>query len=164
MSHYPAIFRLALLVAIITGPEALQAQGAPPVIENYQIQRTSVSGRDGLAFTCEVRNVDRVRLLEDGREIPARIQLPDGSFGWPPSMPAFKTTGTDGAFTLVAENKASRVEARGSYGEKGCFAWLTPPGTHWTRCRKGGIVAAKLSTAPAQGEARGTASGRVTSD
>ncbi|EPX75776.1 hypothetical protein [Salipiger mucosus] len=164
LSAYLRVALAALIFPLLVPVAPALAQGGPPVIEVFRIERAQVSGRAGLAFTWQVENVGRVRLLHDGREVEARIQLPDGSFGWPPDMPgAFRTTGTTGTYTLIAENARGRVEARGSYRDGGCFAWLVPPGTHWTRCRRGGLVASNLSTTLAPGPARCNITGSVTS-
>lgn len=140
------------------------ASSDPPVIENFQIEREKKDGRWTLVFTWSARNVDRVTLLDDGRPMEARIQLPDGSFGWPPQMPrAFRTTGTQGTYTLIAENDAGRVEARGRYDGNTCFAWRVPPGTHWSRCRKDGQIAKDLSVTVALGPPRCSVEGQVRS-
>jgi hypothetical protein len=163
LTSHRAAFTVALALFMALAAPALTQEG-PPLIRNYQIELTEVGGRTGLTFTWQVENVDRVRLLNDGREIEARIQLPDGSFGWPPEMPgAFRTSGTDGVYALVAENPLGRVEARGSYREHSCYAWLVPPGTHWTRCRRGGVVASNLATTVAPGPMLCDVVGHVTS-
>lgn len=152
------------LLWFVWSNESSLAQSDPPIIVNYQIQRTTENGRDWLVFTWEALNVDRVTLLHDGREMQSRNQLPDGSFGWPPTMPgAFQTTGTSGTYTLIAENQSGRVEARAKFEGGTCYAWLVPPGNHWSRCRRGGQIASNLSTTAPAGRPRCSGKGRVTS-
>jgi hypothetical protein len=133
----------------------LQAQE----IVEFRIFREDDGGRTWLRLGWSVTGVNRVRLFESGREIASRIQLPNGSFGWPAEMPdAFRLQGADGDFTLVAEGAGGRVSARGTYGENGCMAWLSPPDRHWQRCRVGGVIASNLRPAAAGG-ASATCSG-----
>lgn len=156
----------ALLVGSLFGGAAgfANAQTTGPTIATYQIERVERDGRDFLVFTWDVRNVDRVTLLRDGREIPARFQLDDGSLGWPPKMQgAFSTMNVVSVYTLVAENPSGRVEARGMYYRRVCYSWLVPPATRWSRCRRGGVVAANLSTTGAAAKPQCTVEGRVTS-
>ena len=124
---------------------AVSANGAP-VIEVFKIERVKERGMNWLQFTWKVRNVDRVTFLEDGRPAESRIQLSDGSFGWPADMPgAYKIGTNSGSFTLIARNSKGKVSAVGRYTRGVCYAWNDPPGTHWSRCRRGGVIARNLS-------------------
>lgn len=143
------------LLGVLCAPATSQAQSGQPVIEVFRIEKVVRDGRRWLEFSWDVRNTDRVHLLQDGRAMESRIQLRDGSFGWPPNMPGGFRIGTDaGNFTLVAQNPLGRVEAKARIEPRGCFAFLTPPGRNWTRCRAGGVIASNLgagnttSTAP----------------
>lgn len=159
------LLALGLAVWLMGSVQPGLAQSGPPSIVAYKFERTTEDGRQWLSLGWEALNVDRVILLHDEKELSARIQLPDGSFGWPPTMPigAFKTTGLTGTYTLVAENQHGRVQARAKLDDTSCHRWLVPPGTHWERCRKGGVIAENLSTTPSAGPPRCTVEGRVTS-
>ncbi|WP_223421522.1 hypothetical protein [Tateyamaria pelophila] len=125
------------------------SQSGPPTIVSFKVEKTFRDGHTWLTFSWDTRNVIRVILLEGGREMESRTQLSDGSFGWPAKMPpAFSIRTNSGNFTLRVENQLGRVEATASYRDGTCFAWLTPPGTHWSRCRVGGVIATNLSTVP----------------
>ena len=154
---------LASLILSLFSASSINAQSDSPVIDVFRIEKTVQDGRPWLIFSWRLLNTDRAILLEDGRPIPARSQLPDGSIGWPPVADrAFRVSGSEGSFTIVAQNEFGRVEARARLGDGGCFTWLVPPDSHWARCRQGGIIASGLSTegAPQSGNVTVRVTGR----
>jgi len=169
-ARFLAITLQGLVLWLMAAPFALapagaaRAQTGPPEIVEFRIRKQVEDGRTWLVFSWQARNVDRVRLFEEGREKQSRIQLSDGSFGWPARMPgAFRIGTGTGNFELVAQNAAGRVSARTRIDGSGCFALLDPPGRAWQRCKVGGLIAANLTPSPAPGPARCSGGGVVTS-
>jgi hypothetical protein len=76
-----------------------------PRIAFFRVVPTVLDGERWYEFHWEVLDADRVRLFSDKKEMGARIQLPDGSIGWPSSMSGSMRTKLTRptTFTLLAE-------------------------------------------------------------
>ncbi|MFQ5467010.1 MAG: RICIN domain-containing protein [Kiloniellaceae bacterium] len=105
-------------ILLVGSSNALLAQTGPqssaPKILLFRILPTMLDGEQWYEFHWEVMNTDRVRLLKNDREMRGRVQLPDGSIGWPLSMSgSLKSKLTKMAtYELVAENRTGRSVSR----------------------------------------------------
>jgi hypothetical protein len=103
---------VSVLGSALLGP--VPALAEEPRIVFFRVDPTVRNGETWHEFHWEVLGVDRVRLFSDRGEMESRIQLDDGSFGWPASMPgalSMKLGLTPNCFRLVAEGpRGGRVE------------------------------------------------------
>jgi hypothetical protein len=82
-----------------------------PTISSFRASPTLVKPGQSVKFFWEVRNAESVRFHEGNDEIESRIELSDGSFGWPLSMTGYflttqpKTT----TYTLVAKSREGKI-------------------------------------------------------
>jgi len=99
---------LAFIFLLI--PDLLQATPLPTIL-SFTASPTVVDVGEDVKFFWEVKNAKSVRLFEDNEEIESRIQLPNGSFGWPLTMPgAFSTSQPKTtAYKLVAANREGKT-------------------------------------------------------
>lgn len=104
---------LVALLAALWGSAAL----AKPTIDFFRVVSVEIGGEQWYEFHWKVEGASRVRLFEDSRELESRIQLPDGSFGWPPSMNGSYRTKPSRShrYQLVAEDaRGASVTRRAS--------------------------------------------------
>jgi hypothetical protein len=104
-----------LLFILLVAPTLLQAQQSAslPTILSFEINPTTVEDLDGewIEFSWRTKDVDRVRLYRDGREIKGRNQLGSGEFGFPTLLAGgFKIQNSKSAtYELVAENEHGKT-------------------------------------------------------
>ncbi len=118
---------ICCLSLLITPIGALSAQerhdSSEARILQFQVLPTTEDGVQWHTFHWDVANTMKVKLFQDGSEIPGRSQLRDGSVGWPLSMsgalrmrlkaPAtFKLVATDRAGHSVSQIQRSEVGNR----------------------------------------------------
>jgi len=114
IAEYPRMLVCALscctLIFVGFAGQVLAQNGArsdAPRIMVFSAVPTIVDGEQWFAFYWEVVNAKRVRLFEGDNEIRGRIQLADGSIGWPLSMSGSMRTKLTRMTTyeLVAEDR-----------------------------------------------------------
>ena len=104
-----------LVFIFLVTPVLLQAQQSAslPTILSFEINPTTVEdlGGEWIEFSWRTKDVDRVRLYRDGREIKGRSQLSNGEFGFPTLLTGgFKTQNSKSAtYELVAENEHGKA-------------------------------------------------------
>ena len=110
-----ALSIVCLVFIFLVTPALLQAQQSAslPTILSFEINPTTVEdpGGEWIEFSWRTKDVDRVRLYRDGREIKGRSQLSNGEFGFPTLLTGgFKTQNSKSAtYELVAENEQGKA-------------------------------------------------------
>ena len=139
------------LLVVALSSNSLLAQTEPsssaPRITSFRVVPVMVSGERWYAFHWDVVNADRVRLFQDGKEMRGRIQLPDGSVGWPPSMPGalqleLKATTT---YELVAEHRAGPPARRTFTVNVARLPSPTRPPAETRACTVAGTVVSEMN-------------------
>ncbi|MCK4743617.1 MAG: RICIN domain-containing protein [Sulfuriflexus sp.] len=94
---------LALIFLVI--PSLLMAAPSP-TINYFSASPTPIVAGDTIKFYWEVKDAETVRLYDDYGEVKGRIELDNGTFGWPLTMSGAFSTSQEKtvAYVLVAEN------------------------------------------------------------
>ncbi len=90
-------------------PCLLQAASSPEIISFRATPSPVEVGKD-VRFYWEVKGADTVRLYDENGEIEGRIQLGNGTFGWPLTMPGafYISARTTETYKLVAKNREGK--------------------------------------------------------
>ena len=97
---------------------AVSAAGANPTpspsrpkIVSFRASPTMVEAGKDVKFFWEVKDAQTVRLYDNHGELESRIQLRNGTYGWPLTMPgAFSTTqNKTTTYTLTAKNRVGKT-------------------------------------------------------
>lgn len=111
-NKYLRLIFLILVAGMLATWSHTPAYAAEPRIAFFRVVPIVEDGRRWYEFHWQVLGADRVRLFEDKREVPSRIQLRDGRFGWPDAMSGSfrQTLSRTARFTLLAEgSRGARI-------------------------------------------------------
>lgn len=117
----------ACLVLLIGAPNIGLAHdgdsSTEPRILLFRVLPATIEGEQWHELYWEVANTDSVQLIKDGKEIPGRTQLSDGSIGWPLAMSGslrmkLKKLAT---FELIAKNRSGQ-SVRKTFTVEGPFS------------------------------------------
>jgi len=110
---YSTLSIRCLVLFFLVIPCLLQAEPSPTII-NFKATPSPVEAGNVVKFYWEVKGPATVRLYDDYGEVEGRIQLDNGTFGWPLKMPgAFSTSlNKTETYKLVAENRAGKKSSK----------------------------------------------------
>lgn len=115
LMNIASVFCLLLFALLNSG--SLKAQSnqssAHSNILDFEVSTIEVKGESWQQISWSTSDVDGVKLFKDGKQIPGRVQLEDGSIGWPSSMAELKMKlKQDATFELIVENELGVISRK----------------------------------------------------